>query len=126
MKRDKMFYWIATSLVALSGLTAGIMYFASPFTAKEFKHLGFPDYFRVELAIANVLGSFAMILPMVSGQIKEWAYAGFAITFISATTTHIAVEGVSAAISPLVSLLFLIISYVYYTKLNKYKAVAGD
>ena len=88
--------------------------------------MGFPDYLRIELAIANILGSFAIILPMVSGQIKEWAYAGFAITFISATTAHIAVEGVSAAISPLVSLLFLIISYVYYAKLNKYKAVAGD
>jgi hypothetical protein len=45
MKRDKLFYWTATSLVALSGLMAGILYFASPFIAKEFKQLGFPDYF---------------------------------------------------------------------------------
>jgi len=126
MKRDKIFYWVATSLVALSGLMAGIMYFASPFIAKEFKHLGFPDYFRVELATAKILGVFAIILPMVSARIKEWAYAGFAIAFISATTAHIAVESMSAAISPLVSLLFLIISYVYYTKLNKNKVVAGD
>jgi len=126
MKRDKIFYWIATSLVALSGLMAGIMYLASPFIAKEFKHLGFPDYFRVELATAKILGAFAIILPMVSGRIKEWAYAGFAIAFISATTAHIAVESISAAISPLVSLLFLIISYVYYAKLNKYKAVTRD
>jgi len=118
MKRDKIFYWVATSLVALSGLMAGIMYFASPFIAKEFKHLGFPDYFRVELATAKILGVFAIILPMVSARIKEWAYAGFAIAFISATTAHIAVESMSAAISPLVSLLFLIISYVYYTILN--------
>ena len=126
MKRDKIFYWTLTSLVAFSGFMAGIMYFASPYIGKEFKHLGFPDYFRNELAIASILGSFAIILPMVSGQIKEWAYAGFAITYISATTAHIAVEGVSAAISPLVALSFLIISYVYYAKLNKHKAVAGD
>jgi hypothetical protein len=126
MKRDKIFYWIATSLVSLSGLMAGIMYFASPYIGKEFKHLGFPDYFKFELAIANILGSFAIILPMISGRIKEWAYAGFAIAFISATTAHIAVEGIPAATSPLVSLMFLSLSYVYYTKLNKYKAVAGD
>jgi hypothetical protein len=63
---------------------------------------------------------------MVSNRIKEWAYAGFAIAFISATTAHISVEGASAAVSPLISLLFLVISYVYFTKLNKYKAVAGD
>jgi len=126
MKRDKIFYCIATSLVALSGLMAGIMYFASPFIANEFKHLGFPDYFRIELATAKILGSFGIILPMVSGRIKEWAYAGFAIAFVSATTAHISVEGLSAAVSPLISLLFLVISYVYFTKLNKYKEVAGD
>jgi hypothetical protein len=126
MKRDKIFYWIATSLVALSGLMAGIMYFVSPFIATEFKHLGFPDYFRIELATAKISGSFAIILPMVSGRIKEWAYAGFAIAFISATTAHISVEGSSAVVSPLISLLFLVISYVYFTKLSKYKTVAGD
>ena len=126
MKRDKIFYWIATSLVALSGLMAGIMYLTNPYLAKEFKHLGFPDYFRIELAIAKILGSFAIALPMVSGRIKEWAYAGFSIAFISATTAHIVVESMSVAISPLVSLLFLIISYVYYAKLSKYKAVTGD
>ena len=126
MKRDKIFYWIATSLVALSGVMAGIMYFVSPFIAKEFKHLGFPDYFRIELATAKIAGAFAIILPMVSDRIKEWAYAGFAIAFISATTAHISVESVSAAISPLISLLFLVISYAYYTKLNRHKAVARD
>ena len=126
MKRDKLFYWIASGLVALSGLMAGIMYFANPFLAKEFKHLGFPDYFRIELATAKIAGAFAIILPMVSGRIKEWAYAGFAIAFISATTAHISVERISAAISPLISLLFLVISYVYYTKLNRHKGVAGD
>jgi len=126
MKRDKIFYWIATSLVALSGVMTGIMYFVSPFIAKEFKHLGFPDYFRIELATAKIVGAFAIILPMVSGRIKEWAYAGFAIAFISATTAHISVENVSAAISPLISLLFLVISYVYFNKLSKYKTVAGD
>ena len=121
-----MFYWIATSLVVLSGLMAGIMYFASPFLVKEFNHLGFPDYFGVELSIANMLGSFAILLPMISGRIKEWAYAGLAIEFISATIAHTAVEGIPKAISPLMSLLFLIISYFYYVKINRNKVAAGD
>jgi hypothetical protein len=126
MKRDKIFYWISTSLVALSGLMAGIMYFVSPFIAKEFIHLGFPDYFRIELATAKILGAFVIISPTASDRVKEWAYAGFAIAFISATTAHISVESVSAAISPLISLLFLVISYAYHTKLSRHKAVAGD
>jgi hypothetical protein len=39
---------------------------------------------------------------------------------------HVAVEGMSEAISLLMSLFILIISYVYFTKLNKYKTVIGD
>jgi hypothetical protein len=126
MKRDKIFYWIATSIVALLGLMASIMYFASPFLVKEFNHLGFPDYFGVELSAANMLGSLAILLPMISGRIKEWAYAGLAIEFISATIAHIAVEDISKAISLLVSLLFLIISYIYYVKINSNKVAVGD
>jgi len=126
MKRDKIFYWVATSLVALSGIMAGIMYFVSPFIAKEFRHLGFPDYFRVELGVAQLLGAFALILPMVSNHIKEWAYAGFAITFVSAITAHITVEGMSAAIAPLISLLLLFMSYVCFYRLNKYNRIDRD
>ena len=124
MKKNKLFYWIATSLVALSGLIAGVMYFSSPFISKEFGHLGFPDYFRIELGAAKIVGAFALIMPMVSSRIKEWAYAGFAIAFISASVAHIVVDGAAAAISPLVSLLLLVLSYVYFTKLNNHKAVA--
>jgi hypothetical protein len=126
MKRDKIFYWVATSLVALSGMMACIMYFVSPFMAKEFKHLGFPDYFRIELGVAQLLGAFALILPMVSNRIKEWAYAGFAITFVSAITAHITVEGILATIAPLISLFLLFMSYFCFYKLNKYNRIDRD
>jgi hypothetical protein len=126
MKRDKLFYWVSTSIIALMGLIAGIMYFTSPVVMNGFKHLGFPDFFRVELGAAKLLGAFALILPMVPNRIKEWAYAGFAIAFISAITAHIAVESIAAAISPLMSLLLLIVSYFYFTKLNNHKVAAGD
>jgi hypothetical protein len=123
MKRDKIFYWITTSIVALMGLMAGIIYFISPMIALEFKHLGFPDYFRVELATAKLIGAFVLILPMISNRIKEWAYVGFAIAFISAITAHIVMESISAAISPLIALLLLVISYVYFTKLKNNKKI---
>jgi hypothetical protein len=119
MKRDNIFYWITTSVVAAAGLTAGIMYFISSPIAAEFKHLGFPDYFRIELGIAKLIGGFALILPLVPSRIKEWTYAGFAIVFVSATTAHNAVDGASAAVAPLIQLLVLVISYVYFNKRNK-------
>ncbi|TGN11195.1 DoxX family protein [Leptospira ilyithenensis] len=63
-------------------------YFANPQVAKGFKHLGFPDYFRVELAIAKIFGAIVLVIPQISGRIKEWAYAGPGITFISAANAH--------------------------------------
>lgn len=121
MQKDKAIYWITTSLVTLSGLAAGITYFTIPAVAEEFKHLGFPDYFRIQLGIAKILGAFAILLPMVYGRIKEWAYAGFAITFISAFIAHTVDQGVSAAIPPFITFIILVISYVYYIKLQSIK-----
>ncbi len=126
MKKDKIVYWTTTSIVALSALAAGIMYFMSPMIGEEFRHLGFPDYFRIELGTAKIIGAFALILPMVANRVKEWAYAGFAIVFISAGTAHIVVESSLTAISPLIQLLLLVISYVYFTKINNNKAIAAD
>ena len=50
-----------------------------PQVAEMFTHLGFPDYFRVELSWAKLLG-VVMLLAPVPARLKEWAYAGFAIT----------------------------------------------
>lgn len=122
MKRDKIIYWIATGLVALSGIMAGVMYFANPMVAEGFKHLGFPDYFRIELGIAKLIGAAVLILPMIGSRVKEWAYAGFTIVYISAGIAHGVVEGAAAAMSPVISLLFLVVSYVYFSKLQKHKA----
>ncbi|SDD98217.1 DoxX-like family protein [Mucilaginibacter pineti] len=125
MKKDKIIYWITTTLVAFSGLIAGITYIMVPAIADEFKHLGFPDYFRKELATAKILGALVIVLPMVAGRIKEWAYAGFAITFISACIAHTVQQGAATAIPPFVTLIVLVISYVYYTKVNAHNALAG-
>ena len=60
-----------------------------PQVAEMFTHLGFPDYFRVELSWAKLLGVVLLLTP-VSGRLKEWAYAGFAITLASALIGHFA------------------------------------
>jgi DoxX-like family len=44
----------------------------------------------VELAWAKLLGVVLLLAP-VPAQRKEWAYAGFAITRVSALIAHIAV-----------------------------------
>ena len=58
-----------------------------PQVAQMFTHLGFPDYFRVELSWAKLLGVVVLLAP-VSARLKEWAHAGFAITLGSALIAH--------------------------------------
>jgi hypothetical protein len=50
----------------------------------------FPAYFRVELAWAKLLG-VVLVLAAVPAWLKEWAYAGFAITLGSALIAHLSV-----------------------------------
>jgi hypothetical protein len=90
-------FWISTALFALQmGFTAYAQ-LRIPDVAKAFAHLGFPDYFRIELTLAKLAGLAALLIPMVPARLKEWAYAGFAITLVSALIAHLAVGDPAAA-----------------------------
>jgi hypothetical protein len=83
-------FWIATALLCLQmGFTAYAQ-LQLPQVAEAFTHLGFPAYFRVELSWAKLFGIVLLLAP-VPARLKEWAYAGFAITLGSALIAHFAV-----------------------------------
>jgi hypothetical protein len=83
-------FWIATALFSLQmGFTAYAQ-LQLPQVAAAFTHLGFPAYFRVELSWAKLFGLVLLFSP-VPARMKEWAYAGFAITLASALIAHFAV-----------------------------------
>jgi hypothetical protein len=90
-------FWISTAIFALQmGFTAYAQ-LQLPQVAGEFGRLGFPGYFRVELSWAKFAGLAALLVPRVPARLKEWAYAGFAITLVSALIAHFAVgEGFDA------------------------------
>ena len=89
-KRITWGYWVATSLFVLQmGFTAYAQ-LALPQVAEAFTHLGFPDYFRVELSWMKFAGLLVLVLP-APARLKEWAYAGFAITLGSALFAHLSV-----------------------------------
>lgn len=112
MKKTTIIFWASTSLLALMMVFSAYSYLANPDMKAAFVHLGFPDYFRIELAVVKVLGAIALVLPMVPKTIKEMTYFGFAITFISASIAHFATGDPQAiAIMPLVFLGLLAVSY---------------
>jgi len=89
-KTATVFYWVVTALFCLQiGFTAYAQ-LRLPQVAEMFTHLGFPAYFRVELSWAKLLGVILLLAP-VPARLKEWAYAGFAITLGSALIAHFAV-----------------------------------
>jgi hypothetical protein len=118
MKTLKITYWITTGLVAAGMLASFFNYMFNPVMKVGYAHIGFPDWFRVELGIAKLLGAIALIVPKVSKRIKEWAYFGFFVNFFSAILAHYAVnDPVINMIAPLAVLILLIISYMTYHKL---------
>jgi uncharacterized membrane protein YphA (DoxX/SURF4 family) len=118
MKANKIVYWTTTSLVALMMLFSAWSYFTNDQLKQAFTHLGFPGYFRIELAIAKFTGAILLLAP-VKARIKEWVYAGFTIVFTSAIIAHVSSgDRASVYVMPFIFLAVLIISYVSYLKLE--------
>lgn len=89
-KAETIAYWFVTVLFCFQISFTAYAQLRLPQVAQAFTHLGFPSYFRVELAWAKFLG-VALLLAPVPARLKEWAYAGFAITLASALVAHLAV-----------------------------------
>ena len=118
MKKTTIIFWVTTTLIFL--MEGVIPAFTSQTAlAKEgIRHLGYPEYFGNILVGFKVAGALALIIPQVPARIKEWAYAGFAIDFIAASLSHVAIDGAANFQSyfPLIFLAILVVSYVTYHK----------
>lgn len=111
---SKYLYWGSTLLIAFLVLFSGTLYFVTEAPAETFARLGFPDYFRVQLGIAKLVGGAALLVPLPR-WLKEWTYAGFTIDFGSALIAHLAVgDPISATVMPGVGLVILMTSYTTY------------
>ena len=83
-------YWVVTVILCLQMSFTAYAQLRLPQVAAMFAHLGFPSYFRVELSWAKFLAAIVLLTP-VPAWLKEWAYAGFGITLVSALIAHWAV-----------------------------------
>ena len=111
MNATKIIYWISTALICLAMVYSSYSDLYSDQVKQAFVHLGFPVYFRVELGVMKLIGIVLLLAPVPS-FIKEWAYAGFAITFVSAFIAHTALgDSVGNRMAPLIILLFLLTSF---------------
>jgi hypothetical protein len=92
----------------------------TPDKIAHFEQMGFPDYFRVEIIVAKVLGLAAVLVPRVPLRIKDWAYAGYGIVLISASLAHLHVgDPIANVLEPLGFLVILAISNTYLHRRNQ-------
>jgi DoxX-like family len=112
-------FWISTALFALQMSFTAYAQLRLPQVAEAFAHLGFPAYFRIELSWAKLAGVAALLVPMVPARLKEWAYAGFAITLVSALVAHLTVgDGVEKWSWPAGTAVLWGVSYFFFRRLS--------
>ena len=85
--------------------------------ADMFTALGYPTYLVYPLGVAKFLGLIA-IVTRKSEMLKEWAYSGFTMVLLLASSAHLNVGDGEFAM-PLVELALLITSYVFERKVSK-------
>jgi hypothetical protein len=66
----------------------------------------------------------AAILGPTPARVKEWAYAGFAITLVSAIVAHSSTDGIATAALPMFAAVLLVASYLL--KLNREAAPSAE
>lgn len=112
-KNRKIIFWISTGIIFLFEGVIPALTGTSKMAMDSMKHLGYPTYFPLLLAIFKVSGAMALIIPQVPSKVKEWAYAGFTFNLIAATWSHVSVDGMKGgSFFPCVVFIFLAISYM--------------
>lgn len=125
MKKSKIIFWIATSIIFFWCGIMTIVFFGSEAAKAAMAHYGYPPYFGPMANIFSIIGAFGLVLPFVPARLKEWAYAGFSFNFIGAAVSNWAVDGFGfQVIFPLLFFIPLALSYFQFHKLEKMKAAS--
>jgi hypothetical protein len=120
MKKTKIIYWITTSIICLFASTA--IFMNSKMAIDGATHLGVPRWLGLEISIGQLLGLILLIVPAVPAKVKEWAYVGFGILYISAAVAHIAIgDPLNNTIMAFVFFGLLLVSYISFHKIQAAK-----
>ncbi|MBD1431630.1 DoxX family protein [Sphingobacterium sp. DN00404] len=121
MKRNKIIFWVATTIIILweGVMPLSTLIFSPQYATTGTEPLGYPDYFAYTLIICKALGVLAISYPGVPAKLKEWAYAGLTFSLIYAFISHACVDqNIGYMLLPLVVLGILAVSYRYNLKIQ--------
>lgn len=126
MKKLNITYWIITALFSAFMIFSSIGGITLHPDAVAMLHdqLGYPLYFIRFLSVCKVIGSIAILLPMVPARVKEWAYFGFFLDLFAGMYSFIAIGGPASQWAGMpIFIAVLIIAYVLHLKRSTIKSV---
>lgn len=119
MKKHKIIFWVTTGLIFIFEGVMPALTSQSEMSIQGITGLGYPLYFVTLLTVFKVVGSIVLIVPKFPPRVKEWAYAGFGIDFISAFVSIWVVAGFNATLAiPVLAFVILVLSYNSYHKIK--------
>lgn len=126
-KTNNIIFWVTTSLIVIFEGIVPALTFRTELAKEGIRHLGYPDYFGVMIVVFRICGVIALIFPQIPARIKEWAYAGFIIEFLSASVSTMVVDGLTFnVIVPLIVMAVLLLSYFsFHKKLKLNNVIPG-
>lgn len=118
MKSTKIIYWVTTGIICLFSL--GAIQMNSKMAIEGANHLMIPRYLALQVSIGQLIGLVLLIIPAIPKRLKEWAYVGYGIMYITALNAHLSVGDafVPYGVMSLVFFALLVCSYVCFHKLN--------
>lgn len=69
----KTTYWTSTIILSIFLLWSAYTYIFNKSTIDGVRELGFPDHFRIQLAILKIIAVIIILMPQLPIYIKEWA-----------------------------------------------------
>jgi hypothetical protein len=121
MKSTKIIYWVSTSIICLFASTA--IFMNSEMAKAGTAHVGIPRWLGLEISISQLIGLVLLIVPGVPARVKEWAYVGFGILYISAVIAHISIgDPIGSSLMAVAFFGLLLLSYSSFHKLKAAKA----
>jgi len=121
MKKFKIIYWIATSLIiVIVGLGSFAAIFMIDAMKESIQHQGFPVYFLPFFGIAKLLAVITIAVPKVPlfAKLKLSAYVGLFWYFLGAIHSHIAVgDSVETSMGAIIAFALILVSYFTWGKL---------
>jgi len=114
-KRNKIIYWIATSMLALGMFASGLQQVLHTQTIMELMvPLGYPAYFFYILGTWKILAVIAILTPGFK-LLKEWAYAGLFFAMTGALLSHLFIGDFAAKsiMGPVFQTVFIISSWYF-------------